>query len=330
MIGFLFPYDTPEGAEPTLTIAEIRLNGVAKPRTIRTEEATANFYDELIWDKAELDLVLTCRIDGLSQFEATHGSVLATVVVHCLPTNTRQPIRLKRSELDPGRWSGTLELDRHNFRNRVELATILTATVNRIENRPVAFAPRWTIHMDEPESLRIGKTLPIKWENFTLPTAVTPGSLAPKSTHAVRFAGKLPELVLNSGFTGLESLLKDRRDRKGAEQGLHDLLRTGIARSVWMVLLADAMAAIRRPEEDGESPDWPETPWQAEVLKLILPEIDPAKSPNELLTLALDALQHQGNAGEFYSRAETVIGDIINSNETLRRFVSTYRAEEQS
>ncbi len=328
MIDILFPYETPFGAEPTLTISAVRLDG--KARAIPPlEDAILNLYEDASWKEAEFDLNLTCRGDALQEFEATQGAVSAFIVTHCKPTNTRQSLRLQRSDREPGRWSGKLELARDNFRNRVELATILTATVCRVENRPVAFAPPWAIHVDEPESLRIGKTLPIRWENFTLPTATLPCRDFPKSTHIVRFTDKLPELVLNSGFVGLESLLEDRKDRKGADKGLHDLLRTGIARSVWMVLLSDAMAAIVKPEtSEDDGPDWPETPWQAEVLKLILPEIDPTKSHRELLTLAVNDWREPVSAGVFYSRAEAIIGDLINSNETIRRFVGTYRGED--
>ena len=87
---------------------------------------------------AELDLELTSDPVAIREFESKHGRVSAVVVANCLPTNTRQPLHLARSDVDPGRWSGTLELDCDNFRGRIALVTTLTATVGGVLHRPVA------------------------------------------------------------------------------------------------------------------------------------------------------------------------------------------------
>src|SRR5205823_2266992 len=212
------------------------------------------------------------------------GGISAVVVANCLPTNMRQPLRLARSDVDPGRWSGTLELDRDNTRGRVALVTTLTAAVNGVPHRPVALASGWTLHADEPESLRLKGTLKVKWLNFKNHDAPLPARDFPTSTHVVAFTGGVPELWLNSGFEGLEPLLKDRKDRRGADKGLHDFQRTGIARGVWMALIADALAAVRENDDDDSAsePDWPELPWQTEILKQVLPEVAPGKSDREL------------------------------------------------
>ena len=177
------------------------------------------------------------------------------VVANCLPTNTRQPLQLAKSDVDSGRWSGTLELDRDNLRGRVALVTTLTAAVNGVLHRPVALASGWTIYADEPESLRLKGTLKVKWLNFKSQDALAPAKDYPNSTHVVAFTGGVPELWLNSGFEGLEPLLKDRKDRQGADKGLHDLQRTGIARGVWMALIADALAAIREERPRAKTPN---------------------------------------------------------------------------
>jgi hypothetical protein len=196
-------------------------------------------------------------------------------------------------------------------------------------HRPVAVAPVWAVHADEPESLRLKGTLRVRWLNFKLPDAPTPARDFPKSTHVVAFTGGVPELWLNSGFEGLEPLLKDRKDRRGADKGLHDFQRTGIARGVWLTLIADALSAVRGAGDDGsEEPDWPEIPWQAEVLKLVLPEVAPGKSDRELLAMATGEWRGHPGAAEFFARAEAVVGDIVKANESLRRFVQNYRGED--
>jgi hypothetical protein len=49
-----------------------------------------------------------------------------------------------------------------------------------------------------------------------------------------------------------------------------------------------------------------------------------------LLALAATEWRSHPGAAEFYARAEAVVGDLIGSNETLRRFVQSYRGEETS
>jgi hypothetical protein len=211
----------------------------------------------------------------------------------------------------------------------VALVTTLTAVVGGVPHRPVALASGWTVYADEPESLRLKGTLQVKWKNFK-ETDDLPAKDFPNSTHVVAFTGGVPELWLNSGFEGLEPLLKDRKDRRGQDKGLHDFQRTGIARGVWMALVADALAAVREDtaDDDAAEPDWPEVPWQAEILKQVLPEVAPGKSERELLRLAVGEWRQHPGAAEFFGRAEAVVGDLVKANELLRRFVQNYRGGE--
>ena len=180
--------------------------------------------------------------------------------------------------------------------------------------------------------MRVRGTLRVRWVNFRAEDADPLAKQFPNSTHLAWFgAGEaLPEVWLNSAFDGLEALLRDRKDRRGTEKGLHDMQRVSIARGVWMALVADALAAVRcGSDEDGSAePDWPDAEWQSEVLRRVLPEVAPGKSDRELLALAATEWRTHPGAAEFYARAEAVIGDMIRANETLRRFVQTYRGEE--
>ncbi len=329
----MFPYDTLSGGDPpTLTISALRLDGATRAHLINKEESAVHLYeDPQLWHRAALDLELTGDPAVVREFENEHGRISAVVVANCLPTNTRQPLQLTRSDVDPGRWSGTLELDRDNIRGRVAVVTTLTATVSAVPHRPVCLAPGWTVYADEPESLLLKGTLRVRWENFKNPDTALPARDFPNSTHMVVFAGAMPQLWLNSGFDGLRPLLSDRKDRRDiADKGLHDFQRTGIARGVWMALIADALAGVRldAAEDGADEPDWPETPWQAEILRLVLPEVAPGKSDRELLRLVVDDWRQQPAAAEFFARAEAVVGDIVKANESLRRFVLNYGGEE--
>jgi hypothetical protein len=330
MTSLLFPYPTMPDAEVTLSIAAARLDGVNRPQLIKKDDGTVPLYaDSKPWKKAELDVELTCDPMALRAFEDEHGPVRAVLVADCSPTSIRQPVDLSRSDVDVGRWSGTLELERDNVQDRVYLVTTLSATVAGVANRRVGAAPSWTVYADEPESLRLRGTLQVKWLDFGGTNAPPPARDFPKSTHVIAFTGGVPELWLNSGFEGLEALLKDRKDRRSVERGLHDFQRAGIARGAWMALLADALSAVTSDSDDEKTePAWPEKQWQTEVLKLILPEVAPGKSERELLKMAGGEWQDSPGAGEFFSRAEAVIGDIVKANESLRRFVHSYRGEE--
>jgi hypothetical protein len=303
---------------------------MARAHLIKQETSAIHLYEEAKpWTRAELGLELTADPAAVREFENKHGKISAVVVANCFPTNTRQPLQLVRSDVDPSRWSGVLELDRDNLHGRVALVTTLTAAVNGVPHRPIALASDWTVHADEPESLRLKGSLKVTWKNFK-ETDDLPAKDFQTSTHVVAFTGGVPELWLNSGFDGLEPLLKDRKDRRGADRGLHDFQRTGIARSVWLALIADALAAIQPDAADGEAgePDWPEVSWQAEILKLVLREVAPEKSDRELLHLAVEEWRQHPGAAEFFARAEAVVGNMVKANELLRRFVQNYRGEE--
>jgi hypothetical protein len=328
----LFPYETLK-QQPAFQITEIRVDGSAKPSLINREEGAINLFDSKAgWRRVELDLELTADRDDVAEFEVGRGGLAAIAVAHCMPTNTRQRALLTRSEYDPGRWEGTMELDRDNFRGRAVVGPILTAVVGGISHRPVGVATGWALHFDEPESLRLRGTLRVRWVDFKAADADPLARQFPDSTHLVWFgAGQaLPEVWLNSAFDGLEPLLRDRKDRRGAEKGLHDMQRLSIGRGVWMALMADALAAVRAESDESGSgePDWPDTEWQAEVLRRVLPEVAPGKSDRELLKLAATEWRTHPGAAEFYARAEAMIGDMIRANETLRRFVLNYRGEE--
>ena len=312
MTTVLFPYDTLSGGDPpTLTIAAVRLDGTARMQLINKETSAVYLYENTKpWNRAELDLELTSDPAVVREFENKHGRVSAIVVANCLPTNTRQPLRLARSDVDSGsvvRYSG---IGPRQCSGRVALVTTLTGAVSSIPHRPIALASGWTVYADEPESLRLKGTLKVKWLNFKKDDAPSPARDYPTSTHVVAFTGGVPELWLNSGFEGLEPLLKDRKDRRETDKALHDFQRTGIARGVWMALIADALAAVQVEsiEDENAEPEWPEIPWQAEILKLVLPEVAPGKSDRELLGLA---------AGEWREHPER--GGVFRSGGSCRR-----------
>src|SRR5207248_1839997 len=134
------------------------------------------------WKRSEFPVTVTAARDRLTAFEATHGPADLVVVAHCRPTNSRQTFRPRRSEADKGLWEGALGLERDNYRDRVELRATLTASVGGAKHRPVALGSPWTLHFDEPASLRLRGTLSVRWVDFKAPDTAPPARDFPNST----------------------------------------------------------------------------------------------------------------------------------------------------
>jgi hypothetical protein len=322
----LYPYKTLK-AEPTFDLGTPFLDGISSGTLRQPESRTVNlFHAKHAWRRVRLPITVTVDTGLLKAYEDEHGETALMVVANCRPTNTRQALTLKA--MQHGEWEGTLELDRDNFRDRVELRSVLTPRGGPLARKPVGFASAWNVYFDEPPSFRFRGTLAVRWVNFKSPDAPPLARGFPDSTHVVSFDGGMPELLLNSAFPGLEPILKDQPSRRGADKALHDMQRTSIARAAWMALVGDSLAAVKPGDED-EPADWPDEDWQREVLERVLRVIDPGKSNDQLVSMAANDWRSHPGAAVFYSRAEAIIGDIVKANETLRRFAQTYGQEEQ-
>jgi hypothetical protein len=259
----------------------------------------------------------------LEAYENEHGETTLIVVANCRPTNTRQALTLKAAQ--HGQWEGTLELERDNYRDRVEVRALLTPRGGPLTRKPVGFPSPWNVYFDEPPSFRFRGTLAVRWVNFKSPDEKSLAKDFPDSTHVVSFDGGMPELLLNSDFLAFKRFSKIILTGAGRTRRF-DMQRTSIARAIWMALVSDSLAAIKPGDED-EPADWPDEDWQREVLETILRAIDSGKSEAEWLRMAADEWRSHPGAAVFYSRAEAIIGDVVKANETLRRFAQNYGQE---
>jgi hypothetical protein len=324
MKNVIFPYPTVRG-EPELSLSEVRVDGqLFGANAVAANERQLQLYglDTTDWQKLSFQLDVQMPPAPLRAFEDEHGATALTVVVMCRPTNSRQTIQLERSTLDPSHWGGSVELQRSGFRGRATMQPILTAKVLGIPCRPVSEGDEWSLYFDPSESFRTGGALRVVWCDFKSEAAPAIGRQFPDVPYAVDLEKTLPEIYLNSSFEGLEPILRDSKDRTPVEQALHDSTRMAIARSVWMALLYDAMAAVQ-PGEDGEEPSWPEREWHADVLKHILPKIVESKSDSEILRLAATEWRSNPGSSTFMSRAEVIIGELIGANKALRKSTQT-------
>jgi hypothetical protein len=323
----LYPYKTLK-PELTFDVGTPSVDGSPAASLRQPEGRTVNLFQaKHAWRTVRLPVTVQVNTGPLQTYESENGETSLLVAANCRPTNTRHALLLKR--VQHGQWEGTIELDRDNNRDRVELRAVLTPRGGPLAQKPVGFAPAWNVYFDEPPSFRFRGTLAVRWVDFKSLDAPPLAREFPDSTHVVSFDGAMPEVLLNSVFPGLEPILKDQPNRRGTDKALHDMQRTSIARAVWLALVGDALAAVKPGDED-EPPDWPDDDWQQEVLARILHAIDSGKTEAELLKMAAEDWRSHPGAAVFYSRAEAVIGDVVKANETLRRFAQTYGQEEQA
>lgn len=328
MKSLIFPYPTLRGGIE-LKMSELRVDGDQVP--LDPPHASDSSIDvqqlaETDWKELTVDFDMQIPQQSLQSFENDHGAIGLTVVASCRPTNIRQAISPTRSSLDPSKWNGQITLERQSFREKVRLHGIATGQHNGVKNRPIGFSNELTLHLDPTDSFRVAGALRVVWCDFKSNDAPPLAKQFQDSPYVVDLDKSLPEILLNSSFEGLEPLLRDSKDRTKIEQALHDSTRMSIARSVWMTLLGTAMSGIRS-EDPEEDPEWPESDWQSETLKRILPEIDPARSESELLRLAATEWRQYPGSAVFLSRAEAALGDLIQSNKSLRKTIQTLMRE---
>ena len=285
MTDILFPYKT-LNAEMAFDLGTPILDETPSGSFRQPESRTMNlFLAPQNWNWRRAHVPVTVQIDTglLEAYESEHGETTLIVVANCRPTNTRQALTLDVEQ--HGQWNGVLELERDNYRERVELRAVLTPRAGALARKPVGFASPWNVYFDEPLSFRFRGTLAVRWKDFKSPDAPQLAKDFPDSTHILSFDGGMPEVLLNEGFPGLAPILKDQPNRRPTDKALHDMQRTSIARAVWMALVGDSLAAVKPGDED-EPADWPDEDWQREVLEIILRSIDSSKSDAELLRMA--------------------------------------------
>lgn len=317
----IFPYPT-LAADLETKVANVRLDGKPiKTDFMMTGDRVMDVGEAAIeaWEKLTFDVEVQSHKDTVKAYEENNGEIKLAFVASCRPTNTRQIIELTRSDEDLSLWAGTVELNRDCFRGKVSLHAILTCELDEELPKPIGFSEAWTIYFDATDSLRVSGSLKVVWYDFTSSEAPPIARQFPKAPYVVDLEKPLPEIYLNETFEGLEPLLRDKQ-RTGVEKVLHDTMRMSMGRSVWMTLVNDSMAAIRKGI-DGEEHQWPERSWQTEVLQRVLPEVDSSRSESQLLDSAATEWREYPGASTFQGRAEAAVGEIIDANKTLRKSI---------
>lgn len=235
------------------------------------------------WDEATLTVRL--RAPQLELDTGQWSDAVCLAVLAERRTQTRTATRLTREA--EGVWGGTVRLHRDHHLGHVELVGQVIATVDGVPGRLIGLTEsRWTIDLK-------AKT-PAK-KNAIKMVAVDFGDEANPHLHpykmdpwTIEVAEEEPIVYLNAGFEGLVPLLNS------GDRAVRDALSAQIATDVWMALLNAAVYAVQT--EDG-APQWPGG-WKDSVLKRMLPDMFPDRSPDDALIEVVTRSRHGEGSGE--------------------------------
>lgn len=328
MKSLIYPYPT-LADRLTLAISEVTIDDrPLRPALLESENRILSLHkiDALDWKRVAFTVSVRAVSSDLEQLNQAAEKPEVHVLAMCRPTNVRQALKLAPLEADPNCWNGRMELDRDNYRDRVVLRGVLSAHVGEVSHRPCGFSEDWSLHFDEPLSLRLRGAMRVVWVDFKDATAPALARAFENAPYVVEMEGD-PTLYLNRSFEGLPALLDDRPDRTFNEKALHDLQRLSIARSVWTMLVMRSVLAIE-PGEEGEEPDWPTTPWQGEVLKHYLARITQASSDAEGLRLLVETRDQPDRWNQLLAQIEAIVGEEVVHPKLRQTLHSLRRGEE--
>jgi hypothetical protein len=271
------------------------------------------------WNELALKVHVAGPADEIAAFDEQRREPSVTAVAFCRKTNARQAVALERSSLDPSRWTGTLELARENFREKVTLTAILTGQVDGLPARWLAASDEWQLYFDEPTVPPIEGTLRVKWAHFKGDhrEPVVPDDAADEPFY-VALEEKPPIVLLSKDFKWLPGLLSDKPGRPAGERALRDAEYRRIATAAWTEVFNVSVASIRQPEDEDAEPEWPEEDWQEQALRSLLPLIYPSLTESEALTQAYRDFQGDG-ALTLQALSQIAVSKEIGAGRSLRR-----------
>lgn len=319
----LYPYSTLFG-EIDFQINEPFLSRTQEGRTRKLPE---DFIDQqarqiLLWPEAETEwnminipVSVKVSLSDLKNLECEPKDVSLILVAECLATQIRIPTQLSLE--DDSTWTGTVELAREHFRGPTELKGILSGPTNGRKHRRLGETDSWVIHFHEKARRFPHGALDLRWVNFTESENADLRKYANEMVY-VDVRGLDPMVYLNSDFEGLPRLFADLPRPSGHRLSLLESVRTGIAKSVWLVLFQASLAELAQYETEDDI-GWPATPWKTNVLKMILPHIFPNSTEDSYLLTAFESYQ-SGDIGGIVGEAMAVISDkIIEEGSHMRR-----------
>jgi hypothetical protein len=268
------PYPTLAG-DVTLTVRQAQLDGTPVHLSLisgKDQVIALHHVEKRSWEQARLTVRVQTPLDEIARQGDTWSRIACHVVLSEKRTNTRLMTPLTRGEA--GDWSGVVELHRDRHVAQAKLEAVVSATVGDFPGRIIGSSIEpWTVDFiaRAPSRQHSVKTV---WVDFAADSnqhlqayKANPWTIDTTSVE--------PTLYLNEGFEGLKPLLNSTKgDRTSRETVLAQ-----IAMDVWMALFNAAVYALDPEEADASWPD----DWRQDVLRRLLPDMFPEKSPRTAL-----------------------------------------------
>lgn len=277
-----FPYPILAGAV-VLAADEVRVDNI--PLSIRlvsdTEHVIALHAVKRDWDEIRVKVSVTADPDELDS--GVWQAPKALAIVRNRQTNVRLAFPLHYESA--GRWTGEVELRRGEHLGRTEIDARIVAEVKGVEGRLIGRADdRWSADFEAKQPKR-QRSIKMLWKEFAEHPFLKEFRDDPWVLDAQ--AGE-PILYLNASLEGFRAVLDGPAD---AQQKLvREVMANQITAETYTALFGTALYAAGADE--GETL-WPGG-WQEEILRKMLPDFFPDRSPDE----ALHALVGQRVSGE--------------------------------
>lgn len=309
----LFPYMTLIG-EVRIDIDDIRVDGRPLPTifldSARNEIALAAL-EGATWTSATIHLTVAGPAGELLNEDAPWSEIRAFALLHCGASNGRLSVELEEDAPGTSRWSGRLELERQDWFGRGTLGAELVARVQGVDHRIIGStswpgSSPWTVSFDDLPPSPVHGSISVRWVNFADPAREEDAYLKEfaQDPTFLSLDEKNPDLMLNSAFPGLPTLLDDRPRRPAAERALHNVTRGDIAARAWQALFMAALDHVEADEETGV-PEWPAPDWMRPVLESLLARMYPDRGREDALMEVVAAQRTPGGASELQERLVT-------------------------
>jgi len=272
-----------------LEIHEVRLDGMPLRRALISPGARVIALDRADrpdWEEVEVDLRLHTPTElraGTWQEIRCYSSLFEG------RTNSRSITQLGRASDDV--WSGTVRAHHDDHHRRIELDALITATIQDEPGRIIGRATEaWTIDLEARTPARRNTVQTIR-ADFAAPDRpfLNPYREDPWMIEA---SGEEPVLYINTGFEGLDRLLRSN------DRTTRDMVGAQISSDVWVALFNAAAAAVETDVDD--QPIWPGG-WRSSVLQRLLPDLFPEHSLDDAL-IEIHARREQGEGADLQAR----------------------------
>ena len=295
----LFPYPVLFG-DVTLSISDINIDNTPISSRVHVDEREVDLQgvERSNWESASIIVSVAAPAAEISDA----ADVRCFVVANCGRSNHRASVELPQDPHDVGRWSGQLEFERPYWYADAVLTAYVVATIDGEQNRVIGTSDSWTVGFDDLPNRPVNGAIKIRWVDFGNPGDGMDYLYEHRENYMfISIDIEEPQLLLNSGFDGLEQLLSDRRHR-GLDRALHDQTRAAIADKTWSALFNTAIELIGDDEDGDGEPEWPSVAWQRTVLESLLDRMYQGKAPDEALREAYTTREAPGGSATLQMR----------------------------